>query len=166
MKTTLAAVLGTTVICFSAACSQYTTATSSETFRGCLQGDAARGFSLLSPTGDGSGADTKGQTMTYKVFPGRSGVNLAGMSNKTVEISGAVSMDESKSGSIPAPVPDTVRGTGGAGGAGTPGINTAFYYANGTLTAYSVRELEPTCAVRFAPDADRDTPAKKDDTVR
>jgi hypothetical protein len=56
------------------------------------------------------------------------------------------------------PRPDTVRGTGGAGGAGgagTPGVNTAFYYANGTLTARSIRELEPTCAVRFAPDADR-----------
>ena len=50
-----------------------------------------------------------------------------------------------------APVPDTVRGTGGAGSAG-------FTYANGTLTARSIRELEPTCAVRFAPD--RDEPSK------
>jgi hypothetical protein len=155
MHTTLAGVLGTTVICFSIACSQYTTATTSTNFRGCLQGDATKGFALLSPTGDGSGTDTKGQTLTYKVVPATSEVDLASMVNKTVEISGSAAMDESKTGSMPAPVPDTVRGTGGAGGAGTPGVNTAFYYANGTLTAQSIRELEPTCAVRFAPDADR-----------
>jgi hypothetical protein len=112
----------------------------------------------LSPTGDGSGADTKGQTMTYKVVPSGSDVDLTKMVNKTVEVTGSVSTEESKTGSMPAPVPDTVRGTGGAGGAGTPGVNTAFYYANGTLTAKSIRELEPTCAVRFAPD--RDGPAK------
>jgi hypothetical protein len=145
------------VAVLTAACSQYTTATGPNTFRGCLQGDAARGFSLLSPTGDGSGADTKGQTMTYKVLAG-SDVDLAKMVNKTVEINGSVSTQESKEGSMPAPVPDTVRGTGGAGGAGTPGVDTALSYANGTLSAKSIRELEPTCAVRFAPD--RDEPAK------
>jgi hypothetical protein len=145
------------VAVLTAACSQYTTATGPNTFRGCLQGDAARGFSLLSPTGDGSGADTKGQTMTYKVLAG-SDVDLAKMVNKTVEINGSVSTQESKEGSMPAPVPDTVRGTGGAGGAGTTGVDTALSYANGTLSAKSIRELEPTCAVRFAPD--RDEPAK------
>jgi hypothetical protein len=158
MKTMLFAAPAILVVALTAACSQYTSATGPNTFRGCLQGDAAHGFSLLSPTGDGSGADTKGQTMTYKVVPSGSDVDLTKMVNKTVEVTGSVSTEESKTGSMPAPVPDTVRGTGGAGGAGTPGVNTAFYYANGTLTAKSIRELEPTCAVRFAPD--RDGPAK------
>lgn len=148
---TLTGIVGTVLLAVTIACSQYTSATPSDTFRGCLQGDAANGFSLLSPTGDGSGADTKGQTMTYRVVPAGGEVDLARMVNKTVEVSGAVSTDASKTGSMPAPVPDTVRGTGGAG---TPGVNTAFTYANGTLTARSIRELEPTCAVRFAPDHD------------
>jgi hypothetical protein len=76
------------------------------------------------------------------------------MVNKTVEVDGTVSTEESKSGSMPAPVPDTVRGTGGSGGSGIPGVDNASYYANGTLSARSIRELEPTCAVRFAPDRD------------
>jgi hypothetical protein len=151
---TLTAVAGSVLLAGTLACSQYTSATSSDTFRGCLQGDAANGFSLLSPTGDGSGGDTKGQMMTYKVVPAGADVDLTRMVNKTVEIGGSVSTGDSKSGAVPAPVPDTVRGTGGAGGAGVPGVNTAFYYANGTLSARSVRELEPTCAVRFAPDHD------------
>lgn len=155
---TLTAVIGTALLAGTVACSQYTTATGPNTFRGCLQGDATNGFSLLSPTGDASGGDTKGQTMTYKVVAAQSDVDLSRMVNKTVEVSGTVATDESKTGSMPAPVPDTVRGTGGAGGSGTPGVNSAFYFANGTLSARSIRELEPTCAVRFAPD--RDEPAK------
>jgi hypothetical protein len=151
---TLTAVAGTAFLAGMVACSQYTSATQADTFRGCLQGNAADGFALLSPTGDGSGADSQGQTMTYKVVPAGADVDLARMVNKTVEVGGTVSTAESKTGSMPAPVPDTVRGTGGAGGAGTPGVNTAFYYANGTLSARSIRELEPTCAVRFAPDHD------------
>jgi hypothetical protein len=151
-------IVGTALLAGTVACSQYTSATGPNTFRGCLQGDATNGFALLSPTGDGSGADTKGQTMTYKVVPAGRGIDLSSMTNKTVEVSGTVSTEDPKTGSMPAPVPDTVRGTGGAGGAGVPGVNTAFYYANGTLTARSVRELEPTCAVRFAPD--RDEPSK------
>ena len=149
----LSAVIGA-ALAGTVACSQYTSATPPNTFRGCLQGDATAGFSLLSPTGDGSGADTKGQTMTYKVVPAGSDVDLAAMVNKTVEVGGIVSTEKSSTGSMPAPVPDTVRGTGGAGGSGVPGVNTAFTYANGTLTARSVRELEPTCAIRFAPDHD------------
>ena len=151
---TLYAALGTAFLASSVACSQYTSATEPNMFRGCLQGDASKGFSLLSPTGDGSGADTRGQTMTYRVVPAAADVDLSQMVNKTVEVGGTVSTEQSKTGSIAAPVPDTVRGTGGAGGAGTPGVNTAFYYANGTLTARTIRELEPTCAVRFAPDND------------
>jgi hypothetical protein len=157
MKTMLAAAFGVAVLT-GFACSQYTSATPPDTFRGCLQGDAAKGFALLSPTGDGSGADTQGQTMTYKVVPAGSDVDLTGMVNKTVEIAGTLATQESKTGSMPAPVPDTVRGTGGAGGSGTPGVDTASYYANGTLSARSIRELEGTCAVRFAPD--RDEPRK------
>jgi hypothetical protein len=82
--------------------------------------------------------------MTYKVIASGGDVDLARMVNKTVEVSGSVSTEESKRGSIPAPVPDTVQGTGGA----------AFSFADGTLSARSIRELEPTCAVRFAPDRD------------
>jgi hypothetical protein len=62
-------IVGTALLAGTVACSQYTSATGPNTFRGCLQGDATNGFALLSPTGDGSGADTKGQTMTYKVVP-------------------------------------------------------------------------------------------------
>lgn len=144
---TLTAGVGAVLLAATVACSQYTSATDANTFRGCLQGDASRGFSLLSPTGDGSGADTKGQMMTYRVVPAGSDIDLDRMLNRTVEVTGTVSMEESKTGSMPAPVPDSVRGTGGAGSAG-------FTYANGTLTARSIRELEPTCAVRFAPDHD------------
>jgi hypothetical protein len=146
----LTAVVGAALLTGTIACSQYTTATGPDTFRGCLQGDPDRGFSLLSPTGDASGADTKGQTMTYAVVPGPD-IDLSRLVNRTVEVTGSVSTSESKTGSMPAPVPDTVRGTGGAGSEG-------FRYANGTLTARSIRELEPTCAVRFAPD--RDEPSK------
>jgi hypothetical protein len=92
--------------------------------------------------------------MTYRVVPAGSDIDLSRMVNKTVEVGGSVSTEESKTGSMAAPVPDTVRGTGGAGGSGTPGVDVATYYANGTLTARSIRELEPTCAVRFAPDHD------------
>ena len=145
------AVVGGVLLAGTVACSQYTSATGPNTFRGCLQGDAAKGFSLLSPTGDGSGADTKGQTLTYRVVPAGSDIDLDRMVNRTVEVDGSVSTDESKTGSMAAPVPDSVKGTGGAGSAG-------FTYANGTLTARSIRELEPTCAVRFAPD--RDEPSK------
>ena len=143
----LTAVVGAVLLAGTIACSQYTTATGPDTFRGCLQGDAAKGFTLLSPTGDGSGADTKGQTMTYKVMAAGSDLDLNRFVNRTIEVTGAVSTDESKTGSMAAPVPDSVQGTGGAGSAG-------FTYANGTLTARSIRELEPTCAVRFAPDHD------------
>jgi hypothetical protein len=157
MRLTLTAAVGVAIIT-SFACSQYTSSTPPGTYRGCLQGNADKGFALLSPTGDGSGADTQGQTMTYKVVSAGPDVDLARMANKTVEISGTLSSEESKTGSMPAPVPDTVRGTGGAGGSGTPGIDTASYYANGTLSARSIRELEATCAVRFSPD--RDEPRK------
>ena len=143
----LAAVVGGVVLAGTVACSQYTSATGPNTFRGCLQGDAAKGFSLLSPTGDGSGADSQGQTLTYRVVPAGSDIDLDRMVNRTVEVAGTVSTEESKTGSMAAPVPDSVKGTGGAGSAG-------FTYANGTLTARSIRELEPTCAVRFAPDHD------------
>jgi hypothetical protein len=144
---TLTAVVGGVLLAGTVACSQYTSATDANTFRGCLQGNASRGFSLLSPTGDGSGADTKGQMMTYRVLPAGSDIDLDRMVNRTVEVTGSVSTEESNTGSMAAPVPDSVRGTGGAGSAG-------FTYANGTLTARSIRELEPTCAVRFAPDHD------------
>ncbi len=151
---TLISVVGPMILAGTVACTQYTSETGPNTFRGCLQGNATNGFSLLTPTGDGSGTDNKGQTMTYRVVPSGSGVDLARLVNKTVEVDGSVSTEESKSGSMPAPVPDTVRGTGGAGGSGTPGVDHASYYANGTLSARSIRELEPTCAVRFAPDHD------------
>ncbi len=155
---TLTAALAIALLAGTVACSQYTSATGPNTFRGCLQGDAIDGFALLSPTGDGSGGDTKGQNMTYRVVPAGSNVDLARMVNKTVEVGGTLGTEKSETGSMPAPVPDTVRGTGGAGGSGTPGVDNASYYANGTLTARSIRELEPTCAVRFAPD--RDEPSK------
>jgi hypothetical protein len=123
-------------------------------FKGCLQGDSIKGFALLAATGDASGGDAKGQTMTYKVEAPLT-ISLAKHVNKIVEITGAVSQEAGKTGSMPAPVTDTVRGTGGAGGTGKPGENTAFYFANGTLTARSIREIAQTCAVRSAPDTDR-----------
>jgi len=155
---TLIGVVGTALLAGTVACSQYTSATGPNTFRGCLQGDAAKGYAWLSRTVDGSGADTKGQTMTYKVVPAGSDIDLANMVNKTVEIGGSVSTEKSDTGSMPAPVTDTVRGTGGSGSAGQPGVNTAFYFANGSLAARSMRKLEPTYADRFAPD--RNDPGK------
>ena len=125
-------------------------APSAKSFRGCLQGDAAKGFSLLAPTGDGSGSDTKGQTMTYRVVATKT-VDLTKMVNKIVEISGTLATDKGNTGQIPAPVTDSARSTAGAGGTGKPGENTAFYFANGTLTAQSIREVSATCATRSAP---------------
>ena len=130
-------------------------ASSAKSFRGCLQGDAAKGFSLLASTGDGSGTDTKGQTMTYKVVAAAKTVDLVKMANKIVEISGSLATDRGNTGQIPAPVTDSARGTAGAGGTGKPGENTAFYFANGTLTAQSIREISATCATRSAPNADK-----------
>ena len=69
MNTNLTAMVGVTVLTCAVACSHYTSATDPSTFRGCLQGDTEVGFSLLTPTGDGSGTDAKGQMMTYKVVP-------------------------------------------------------------------------------------------------
>jgi len=155
MKMKLAAIAGVAVLTSAAGCSQHTAATDPSTFRGCLQGDTAVGFSLLAPTGDGSGADTKGQTQTYRVVPSAPDVNLGEMVNKVVEISGALSTAPADTGQMPAPVTDSIRSPGGAGGTGKPGENTAFLWANGTVTAKSIRELEPTCAVRFAPDQDK-----------
>jgi hypothetical protein len=155
MKKMLAATLGMMVLSVSNPGAQSAPANQKDakTFKGCLQGDTSKGFSLLAATGDGSGGDQKGQTMTYKVVSG-SQVDLARHVNKVVEISGTVSTAPGQTGSIPAPVPDTVRGTGGAGGSGKPGSDNATYYANGTVTAKSIREIAPTCAVRSAPDND------------
>lgn len=155
MKTNLTALLGIAVITGAMACSQYTSATGPHTFRGCLQGDTTKGFGLLAPTGDGSGGDVKGQTLTYKVVPAGQDVNLSQMVNKVVEISGSVSTATADQGRMEAPVTDSVRSPRGAGGTGKWGENTAFTWANGTVTAKSIRELEPTCSVRFAPDQDK-----------
>ena len=130
-------------------------APSAKSFRGCLQGDAAKGFSLLTATGDGSGSDMKGQTMTYRVVTTTKTTDLMKMVNKIVEISGTLATDRGNTGQIPAPVTDSARSTGGAGGTGRPGENTAFYFANGTLTAQSIREVSATCATRSAPNADK-----------
>jgi hypothetical protein len=155
MRMNLTALLGIAVITGAMACSQYTTATGPEIFRGCLQGDTAKGFTLLAPTGDGSGADVKGQTLTYKVVPAGQDVNLSQLVNKVVEINGSLSTATADQGRMEAPVTDSVRSPGGAGGTGKWGENTAFTWANGTLTAKSIRELERTCSVRFAPDQDK-----------
>src|SRR5919106_1602872 len=67
-------------------------------FKGCLQGDNVKGFALLAATGDASGKDTKGQTMTYKVEAPLT-INLAEHVNKVVEITGVVSQEAGKTGS-------------------------------------------------------------------
>jgi hypothetical protein len=157
MNALFATTFGAVVLSVAAVATQSTppvNQTDAKTFRGCLQGDTSKGFALLAATGDGSGGDQKGQTMTYRVVPAAR-IDLTRHVNKVVEISGALSTAPAKTGSMPAPVPDTVRGTGGAGGTGKPGEDTATYYANGTLTAKSIRELAPTCAVRSAPDNDK-----------
>lgn len=158
MKAMLANTFGMVVLTAAVASTQTTAPTpnqqNSTMFKGCLQGDSTKGFALLAATGDGSGGDQKGQMMTYRVL-GPSGVDLSRHINKVVEITGAISKDPAKGGSMPAPVTDSVRSTGGAGGTGKPGENTAFYYANGTLTAKSIREVAGTCAVRSAPDTDK-----------
>ena len=155
MKSTLANTLALVALALSVATAQSAPQNqkNSTTFKGCLQGDAAKGFALLAATGDGSGSDTKGQTMTYKVVP-PAGVDLAKHVNKIVEVDGTLS---NKGGAMPAPVTDTVRGTAGAGGTGKPGENTAFYYANATLTAKAIREVTATCALRSAPDSNKKT---------
>src|SRR4051812_38241929 len=69
------------------------------TFKGCLQGDSAKGFALMSPTGDAT-KDAKGQMKMYKIVAG-SGVSLSQMANKLVEVSGT--LDTAATGKIPSP---------------------------------------------------------------
>ena len=158
MKAMLANTFGMVVLTAAVASTQTTTPAqnqqNSTTFKGCLQGDETKGFALLAATGDASGGDRKGQTMTYKVLA-PSGMELSRHVNKIVEISGTIAKDPAKRGSMPAPVTDSARSTAGAGGTGKPGENTAFYYANGTLNAKTIREVASTCAVRSAPDTDK-----------
>jgi hypothetical protein len=117
------------------------------TFRGCLQGDTAKGFALTSPTGNGS--DDKGQMKTYKVVPGANSVDLTPLTNKIVEVTGSLSTAASKTGKIPSPdvmgdrkVTDSNRSEPSTVAEGMK------VWADGTLRVTSIRQLENSCAAR------------------
>ena len=125
--------------------------------KGCLQGDSTRGL----PAGGHRGRlrlGPKGQTNDLQ-GSGASSLDLG----KHWEQRGGDQRNpcvETRP-SMPAPVPDTVRGTGGAGGTGKPGENSAFYYANGTLTAKPSAPSRPPARCDLCPTSTR----KRDETV-
>jgi hypothetical protein len=112
------------------------------TIMGCLQSAQGQGFVLLNP--QGSPAANKTQTLTYKLVPAGKNIDLSTLVNKRVEVTGTVS--SKPAGHVPAPVPDSVRGTGGAGGSGTPGVDHASSFVNGVFTVQSIKEVSGTCA--------------------
>jgi hypothetical protein len=112
------------------------------TISGCLQSAQGEGFVLLNP--QGRPAANKTQTLTYKLVPAGKNIDLAAMANKRVQVTGTLSAKPA--GNVPAPVPDTVRGTGGSGGSGKPGVDNASYFANGVFTVQSIKEVTGTCA--------------------
>jgi len=117
------------------------------TYRGCLQGDAAKGFALMSPTGNGS--DSKGQMKTYKVVPASPTVNLAPMANKVVEVSGTLTTDASAAGKIPAPDVMGDRKVTDSNHSEPASVSEGMkVWADGTLTVRSVRQVANSCAAR------------------
>jgi hypothetical protein len=112
------------------------------TITGCVQSAQGEGFVLLNP--QGRPAANKTQTLTYKLVAAGKNVDLAAMANKRVQVTGTLSTKPA--GNVPAPVPDSVRGTGGAGGSGKPGVDNASYFANGVFTVQSIKEMSGTCA--------------------
>jgi hypothetical protein len=112
------------------------------TIMGCVQSAQGEGFVLLNP--QGRPAANKTQTLTYKLVPAGKNVDLAAMVNKRVQVTGTLSTKPA--GNVPAPVPDSVRGTGGAGGSGKPGVDNASYFANGVFTVQSIKATSGTCA--------------------
>ncbi len=112
------------------------------TITGCVQSAQSEGFVLLNP--QGRPAANKTQTLTYKLVPAGKNIDLASMANKRVQVTGTLSTKPA--GNVPAPVPDSVRGTGGSGGSGKPGVDNASYFANGVFTVQSIKETSGTCA--------------------
>lgn len=105
------------------------------TFKGCLQGDFGSGFLLSTPTGPANSRSA--QMMTYKVVNSRD-IDLALLANKMVEVTGTLSTAKASAGNVHT-MPGSVRETGGAGG------RADLAYANGTLTATSIREVAGSC---------------------
>ena len=112
------------------------------TIMGCVQSAQGQGFVLLNP--QGSPAANKTQTLTYKLEPAGKNIDLAQFANKRVEVTGTLSTKSA--GQVPAAVPDSVRGTGGAGGSGKPGVDNASAYTNGVFRVQSIKETSGTCA--------------------
>jgi hypothetical protein len=112
------------------------------TIVGCVQGTQGEGFVLLNP--QGSPESSKTQTLTYKLEPRGKNIDLSAMVNKRVQVTGTLSTKPA--GNVRAPVPDSVRGTGGSGGSGKPGVDHASYFANGVFTVQSIKETSGTCA--------------------
>ncbi len=112
------------------------------TVMGCVQSAQGQGFVLLNP--QGSPAANKTQTLTYKLQATDKSVDLSKFANKRVEVTGRLSTKPA--GNMPAAVPDSVRGTGGAGGSGKPGVDNASTFANGVFTVQSIKEVSGTCA--------------------
>jgi hypothetical protein len=135
----MSASLGTTVL---AQAKNAPKKNSVSTIAGCVQSAQGEGFVLLNP--QGSPAANKTQTLTYKLVAAGKDVNLSAMVNKRVEVTGTLSTKPA--GNVPAPVPDTVRGTGGSGGSGKPGVDNASYFTNGVFTVQSIKETSGTCA--------------------
>ncbi|HEY0284384.1 MAG TPA: hypothetical protein VGC23_03280 [Vicinamibacterales bacterium] len=114
------------------------------TFRGCLQGDTTKGFALLSTTTNPDGS--AGQTKTYRVIID-SKTDARDLTNKIVEIAGNLSTKPEDVHSIASTdalggrkIVDSARTTPSSLNEGTQ------MWAEGTLTARSVRQVENSCA--------------------
>jgi len=112
------------------------------TIRGCVQSAQESGYVLLNP--QGSPAANKTQTLTYRLESSAQGVDFSKFANKRVEVTGTLSAKAE--GNVPAAVPDSVRGTGGAGGSGKPGVDNASTYVNGTFQVKTIKQVSGTCA--------------------
>ena len=91
--------------------------------------------------------------MTYKVVAAVKTVDLVKMADKIVELSGSLATDLGNTGQFQRPLP-TVREVRQARRDGQACENTAFYFANGTLTAQSIREVSRP-ALPIPPNADK-----------
>jgi hypothetical protein len=117
------------------------------TFRGCLQGDAAKGFALLSPGGGEAGA--KSQMKTYKVVAATKAVELGPLVNKVVEVTGSLATGAGEEGKIPSPdVMGDRKVTDSNKSEPSSVADGMKLWADGTLTVRSVRQLENSCAAR------------------
>jgi len=109
-------------------------AAATQHLKGCLQGSSERGFTFQTPTGPANSGHA--QMRTYQVVAGPT-LDLSPHANKMVEITGTLTP---VTGTAKAPVPGSVRNTGGAGG------RAEVIGVDGRLTASAVQDVAGSCS--------------------